>query len=158
MSKTPIQRVAFVRLTPQGKPYPMRCDREDLGIGDQVEVLMHADSASPHWDSGVIVDVAYHRWDCSCHVKCHRDEMRVEIDTTNGFELQHTIDLSGGPRKTPEQIRREKTEAIERHRPEPEGDDMRSLYRALTPKDGEDVYLTDGMWLRPDGSLDDRGR
>lgn len=158
MSRSPIQRVAFVKLTPQGKDYATRCDREDLGVGDHVEVLMHAESAQPHWDSGVIEDIAYLRWDCSCHVQCHRDELRIEIDSTNGFEMRHTIDLSNSPRKTLEQIQQEKTTAIARRRPEPEDADMRSLYHDLAPVDGDDVYLSDGVWLRPDGSFDDRGR
>lgn len=39
------------------------------------------------------------------------------------------------------------------------GDDMRELYDALSSDDeGGDVYLSDGVWLRSDGSLDDRGR
>jgi hypothetical protein len=38
-------------------------------------------------------------------------------------------------------------------------DDMRGLYEALSSDDeGGDVYLSDGVWLRSDGSLDDRGR
>lgn len=38
-------------------------------------------------------------------------------------------------------------------------DDMRELYGALSSDDeGGDVYLSDGVWLRSDGSLDDRGR
>jgi hypothetical protein len=38
-------------------------------------------------------------------------------------------------------------------------DDMRDLYDALSSdSDGGDVYLSDGVWLRSDGSLDDRGR
>lgn len=158
MSRSPIQRVAFVRLTPQGKAYAMRCDREDLGVGDQVEVLMYVESAQPHWDSGVIEDVAYLRWNCSCHVKCHRDAMRIEIDSTNGFQMRHTIDLSKGPRKPPVQTQQEKATAMARRRPEPEGADTPSLYHDLASVDGDDVYLSDGVWLRPDGSFDDRGR
>lgn len=156
MSNRPIQRIAYVKLTPRGTAYPMRCEREDLGIGDRVAVLMHANSPQPHWDSGIIEHIAYQRWNCSCHVKCHSDEMRVEFDLTNGF--RHTIDLSKGPRKTPEQIRREKAEATAGRHHEPEGYDLRSVYRDLAPVEGEDVYLSDGVWLRPDGSLDDRGR
>jgi hypothetical protein len=158
MSRRPIQRVAFVRLTPQGKAYAMRCDREDLGVGDHVEVLMYAESAQSHWDSGVIEDVAYLPWDCSCHVKCHRDEMRIDIDATNGFQMRHTIDVSGGPRKTLGQIQQEKATAMVRHCPAQEGAEMRSLYHDLAPVDGDDVYLSDGVWLRPNGSFDDRGR
>lgn len=37
--------------------------------------------------------------------------------------------------------------------------EMRELYDALsTGCDNTDVYLSDGIWLRPDGSLEDRGR
>ena len=39
------------------------------------------------------------------------------------------------------------------------GSEMRRLYQDLAVSDrDEDVYLTDGVWLRSDGSLDDRGR
>jgi hypothetical protein len=39
------------------------------------------------------------------------------------------------------------------------GSEMRELYDALAPSDGgEDVYLSDGVWLTSDGSLHDRGR
>lgn len=38
-------------------------------------------------------------------------------------------------------------------------DDMRELYDTLSSdSDGGDVYLSDGLWLRSDGSLVDRGR
>lgn len=38
-------------------------------------------------------------------------------------------------------------------------DDMRELYGALSAdEEGGDVYLSDGVWLRSDGSLEDRGR
>jgi len=35
---------------------------------------------------------------------------------------------------------------------------LRSLYSDLDLGDGEDVYLSDGMWLSADGSVHDRGR
>lgn len=38
-------------------------------------------------------------------------------------------------------------------------DDMRELYGALSSDDeGCDIYLSDGIWLRSNGALDDRGR
>ena len=37
-------------------------------------------------------------------------------------------------------------------------DDMRFLYDALLVENGEDVYLSDGVWLGSDGSIHDRGR
>ena len=36
--------------------------------------------------------------------------------------------------------------------------DMDSLYKSISRGDGEDVYLSDGVWLRSDGRMDDRGR
>jgi hypothetical protein len=35
--------------------------------------------------------------------------------------------------------------------------EMRDLYDALTDSSGEDIYLSDGVWLSSDGSLSDRG-
>jgi hypothetical protein len=37
-------------------------------------------------------------------------------------------------------------------------DEMRDLYTALTNSHGGDVYLSDGIWLSSDGSMQDRGR
>ncbi|MCK2097783.1 hypothetical protein [Thauera aromatica] len=38
-------------------------------------------------------------------------------------------------------------------------DEMRELYEAIAvDNEGGDVYLSDGVWLRSDGSLHDRGR
>lgn len=39
------------------------------------------------------------------------------------------------------------------------GNDLRDLYKAMyAGKPGEDIYLTDGCWLTPDGDIVDRGR
>ncbi|HPZ14794.1 MAG TPA: hypothetical protein PLK04_11260 [Bacillota bacterium] len=39
------------------------------------------------------------------------------------------------------------------------GDEMRELYSSIaTNNQGNDVYLSDGVWLSGDGSLHDRGR
>ena len=37
-------------------------------------------------------------------------------------------------------------------------DELVEIYEAISPGDGEDAYLGDGVWISPDGSLDDRGR
>lgn len=37
-------------------------------------------------------------------------------------------------------------------------DEMRLLYDSLVVEDGEDVYLSDGLWLRSDGSVHDHDR
>lgn len=73
VTRQSLQRVAFVKLGPKGKSYAMRCDREDLGVGDCVEVEMYANTKRAYWDDGVIVGVEYLRWNCSCHVKYHID-------------------------------------------------------------------------------------
>jgi len=39
-----------------------------------------------------------------------------------------------------------------------DGNDMVDIYNGLSNDDGEDVYLSDGVWLGSDGSMDDRGR
>ncbi len=36
--------------------------------------------------------------------------------------------------------------------------EMRDIYEAAAGNDGEDAYLGDGIWIKPDGSLDDRDR
>ena len=36
--------------------------------------------------------------------------------------------------------------------------EMQDIYHAAAGEVGEDAYLSDGVWIRPDGSLDDRGR
>ena len=35
---------------------------------------------------------------------------------------------------------------------------LQNLYQELDIGDGEPVYLSDGVWLNSDGSMDDRGR
>jgi single-strand DNA-binding protein len=40
----------------------------------------------------------------------------------------------------------------------PRDDEMRNLYRGLSTGNGDDVYLSDGMWLSSDGSIKDLGR
>lgn len=86
-----MQRVAFVKLTPLGKSYAMRCERRDLSVGDEVEVLMHAGSERAYYDDGVITDISHHRWDCSCHVVNHVSEVSYAFDS-EGFT--RTVDLS----------------------------------------------------------------
>lgn len=35
-------------------------------------------------------------------------------------------------------------------------DDLESLYEGMMTSEGEDVYLSDGLWLSADGSLHER--
>lgn len=90
MHQYPLKRIAFVKLSPQGKSYAMLCEREDLIIGDRVEVEMHAGTKHAFSMNGIITDISFQRWNCSCHVGYHCDEVSYSIDTANSFELtQH---------------------------------------------------------------------
>ena len=157
MSKTPFNRIAFVKLTPQGKSYAMRCERDDFSVGDQVEVEMYAGTLRSYFDDGVIADISYQRWVCSCHVVNHCSEVSYSIDTSNGFELIRRVDLTNRSTKPVEQWKQEKAPYLDAL-PASARDDMRAIYEAISADDGQDAYLGDGVWVRPDGSLDDRGR
>jgi len=159
MSRKPIQRIAFVQLSPQGKSYAMRCDRKDLDVGDHVEVEMYADTQRAYTDDGVITSVSHQRWECSCHVINHVEEVSYSIDTTDGFALKRTVDLSKRIRRTAEEWQHEKAPYFD-SLPESTRSDMRDIYEAVAPEpeNGEDAYLGDGIWVKADGSLDDQGR
>ena len=84
MSNKPVRRIAYVRLSPQGKSYAMQCERRDLNIDDEVEVLMYTGTDRAYYDDGVITDIAHERWDCSCHVVNHINEVKYSFDAS-GF-------------------------------------------------------------------------
>lgn len=105
MSRKPVQRVAYVRLTSQGKSYAMRCDRRDLDVGDEVEVLMHAESERAYYDDGVITAISWERWDCSCHVVNHVSEVTYSFDSA---EFTRTVDLTNRKRQPLESWRAQK--------------------------------------------------
>lgn len=90
MSRSPLQRIAFVKLsdTPNGKSYPMRCVREDLAVGDAVEVLMRAGERGEYYTEGVITEISHERWSCSCHVLHHMRE--ISFSALDG-ELIRTV-------------------------------------------------------------------
>lgn len=90
LSSKPVQRIAFVKLSPEGKSYAMRCERRDLGVGDDVEVLMYAESDRAHYNDGVITDISHERWDCSCYVVNHVSEVHYSFDA-DGFT--RSVDL-----------------------------------------------------------------
>ena len=91
MTRSKLQRIAFVQLSPNGKLYPMKCNREDLGNGDDVEVLMSVGSENERYQDGKIISVSYERWNCSCHVVNHVREVSYEIE--NGG-LIRTVNLT----------------------------------------------------------------
>lgn len=108
MSSKPIQRVAFVRLTPMGTSYAMRCDREDLRIGDKVVVEMYAGTERAYWHNGVITAIGYRRWDCSCYVKNHVEEVSYKFDDSGGFTMIRTVDLSRSSKKPMNELQKDK--------------------------------------------------
>lgn len=154
---TSLNRIAFVKLSPLGKSYAMRCEREDFRVGDHVEVEMYAGTERSYFDDGVITSISFHRWNCSCHVVNHREEVSYSVDTTKGFQLIRRVDLKGRPNISVEQWRQEKAPYFD-CLPAAARDKLRAIYEAVVPEDGEDAYLGDGVWIRPDGSLDDCGR
>lgn len=80
MSKRPMRQIAFVKLSPHGKSYAMRCDRTDFAVGDEVEVLMFAGTSRAHYDDGVITDMSHQRWECGCHVVNHVNEVKYSLN------------------------------------------------------------------------------
>lgn len=118
---------------------------------------MYAGTERSYFDDGVITDTSFQRWDCSCHVVNHRNEVSYSIDTTNGFQLIRRVDVTNRSNKSVEQWKQEKAPYLDAL-PASARDDMRAIYEAVAPEDGQDAYLGDGVWIRPDGSLDDCGR
>jgi len=72
----------------------MQCDREDLGNGDDVEVLMSVGSENERYLEGKIISVSYERWNCSCYVVNHLDEVSYEIENS---EFIRTVNLAEKP-------------------------------------------------------------
>lgn len=156
MKMTPLNRIAYVQLSPQSKSYAMHCAREDLGIGDHVEAEMYAGSERAYFIQGLITDITFERWNCRCRVVNHVDEVDYSIDDSNGFAWVRHVDLTKRQNKPLEQRRREKAQYLA-SLPASAQDEMKAIYEAVEGEDGEDAYLGDGMWIRPDGSLEDRG-
>lgn len=129
MSRKRMVRVAAIRFTPYGKSYVARCDREDIDVGSAVVVLMHAGKADEFLTDAIVTGIQYEPWHCSCQVL-----YRVEEAPRLAFgELSpSTSNIS---------------ESAAAH------NEMAELYECLTIEDGQDVYLSDGVWLSSEGSL-----
>lgn len=154
MSIKTIQRIAFVKLSPQGKSYAMRCDREDLVAGHEVEVLMYAGTDRAYYDDGVITSISHKKWECSCHVLNDINEVTYSFDSG---ELTRKVDLFNNIKPLTGSWHNHKSAYID-SLPESVKSDMRDIYEAIAPEYGEDAYIGDGIWIRADGSMDDRGR
>jgi len=155
MSRTTLIRVAYVKFSPTGKSYVTRCDREDITEGHEVEVLMHAGTTKAYYIEGVVTLVSHQRWNCSCHTVNHACEVEYMLDD-NGH-LNRKINLTNEP-VSPIDERKAQINSYVNTLPESSRDEMRAIYEAVAHEDSEVAYLSDGVWIRPDGSLDDRGR
>lgn len=155
MSMKPIQRIAYVKLSQQGKSYPMQCNREDLGVGDSVEVVMHVNTGNEHFNEGIITSIAYKRWDCSCRVVNHQDEVSYSIMPGKEFIPIRTVNLSNRTNKTVTLFEEDDESYLES---QSSRSDMKEIYESIAQGDNEDAYLGDGVWLKPNGCTVDRGR
>ena len=153
MSKNRLIRVAFVKFSPNGKAYPTRCDREDICEGDEVEVLMRANSVDAYYMEGTVDSMAHHRWNCTCRVENLTNE--VEYSFTKDGIFNREVKL---PTAQVHSISawREKKKKYYESLPVSAQSEMREIYEAVAGNDGDDAYLGDGVWIKPDGSLDDR--
>lgn len=153
MSKNRLIRVAFVKLSPNGKAYPTRCEREDIGVGQEVEVLMRANSADAYYMDGTVDSIAYHRWNCTCRVVNLTSEVEYSIKDDGMFYRK--VNLPAAPVYSIADWREKKKQYYESLSVSARSE-MRDIYEAVAGNDGEDAYLNNGIWIKPDGSLDDR--
>lgn len=130
----------------------MLCPREDLGVNDQVEVLLRPHKPDATYMDGVITGVTWQRWNCRSQVLNHLSEVSYTIDDSDGFKWIRHVDLTRRADKATEQSQRKRAPYSE-----PSArDEMLQIYDAVAGEDGEDAYLCDGMWIRPDGSVENR--
>lgn len=153
--RTPLIRVAHVKFTPNGKAYPARCDRQDICEGHEVEVLMRADSEDAYFIDGVVDSISHHRWNCSCRVVNLTRE--VEYSISADWIVERKVTVTSAPVYSIADWRERKNRYYD-SLPTSARDEMREIYNAVAADDGEDAYLSDGIWIKPDGTLEDRGR
>lgn len=153
MSKNKLVRVAFVRYSPNDKSYPALCERKDMVVGDKVEVLMRARSKDTYSMQGTVDQIEYRRWSYSCIVEFLAKE--TEYFFTEDGKFDRRINLSAN-------LDADDAERIRNRRGYYEGlpafarDEMREIYEAAAGEDGEAAYLGDGVWITPNGRLEDR--
>lgn len=80
MHGKPLVRIAYVRFTAQGTAYVARCDREDIGVGAEVEVLMQTGTLHQTIKTGIVTAISYERWSCRCIVTNLRSEVTYSFD------------------------------------------------------------------------------
>ena len=152
MSVKPLIRVAFVKFSPQGKSYALRCNREDIDVGDNVEVLMHADSERTFYMEGVITAISRERWNCRSRVVNLISEVEYEIDAD--FNIIRTIKPCNASVESMVAWRARKRK-YQDGLPQSHRAELRRIYEELAHEDGQPAYLGDGVWITPSGDLED---
>lgn len=155
MARTKLIRVEFIRYSPNGNSYPAFCEHQDIGVWDEVEVLMRANSEKAYHMNGTIDQVEFHRWQCTCRVECLVSEVEYYINEDEEFDRRINAPSARIDDATDWTA---KKNGCYSSPPQSARDEMREIYEAATGEDGEDAYLGDGVWITPDGKLDDRGR
>lgn len=162
MSRTPLARIAYVQFSPQGKSYPLACEREDIGPGDEVDVCMFVGTPKAFNMDGVVTSIAYERWECRSRVEYLTREVSYTLD--ENFVFTRTINVAPST-ATPDgrvvpldRLRAERRKRYAGTLPKAHRTEMQDIYDAVAGEEGCDAYLGDGVWISPDGSLDDRGR
>ena len=64
-------RIAYVRFESQGLAVPAICNRDDLIVGDEVDVAMYAGTSLQFVDSGQIMYFDFDNEQCLHRVICH---------------------------------------------------------------------------------------
>ena len=155
MSKNKLIRVAFVKFAPNGNTYPTRCDRDDIYEGNEVEVLMRANSEDAYYIEGTVDSIEYHRWNCTCRVMNLTSEVEYSFTDDGIFHREVRLPIA---QVYSTQAWNEKKKQYYASLPVSAQSEMRQIYEAVAGNHGKDANLGDGIWIKPDGSLDDRGR
>jgi hypothetical protein len=132
--RNPLIRVAHIKYSPQGSIYSARCDRRDIEPGNEVEVLFKGDT----YQRAEVVGISFERWQCRDVVLNLVSEVRWIMNpdgTMSRSVIEPEFDKVGDA-----------------------GEDMRDVYEAASSGDGGDAYLSDGLWISPDGTIKDKGR
>lgn len=116
---------------------------------------MRAVSEDAYYIDGVVDSISYERWNCTCRVVNLTSEVEYSMTTDGMFDRQ--VKAVAAPVysiaawKAKKKGYYEGLSASARR-------EMRDIYDAAAGENGEDAYLGDGVWIKPDGSLDDRER
>lgn len=154
MFKKPIVRIAYVRFSPNGKSYPTKCERKDILVGSEVEVLMSADK-QPQYMFGVVTSISHQRWNLSCHVSNLECEIEYIINSNGQFE--RVVDLTKKPTPHQSNLNIKKIQ-YSQLLPQSSSREMQNIYEAVSTEEGEFAYLGDGVWINSDEKFEDDGR